>query len=169
MSTRRCLPLMLPGITHPFGWLSQISGYVSDTLLTRPPLVPIARNPYDLHVLATPPAFRLSQDQTLQLNFLARIVPDAERHLFWRLARTNTFTIRVYPRNRVRPPRKPDRLPWLLLPACRLGHAGQSARVTPENPATSRWAPVALFAEIARLKLPSGCPDSRVGIGATQN
>jgi hypothetical protein len=25
-----------------------------------------------LHVLATPPAFRLSQDQTLQLNFSAR-------------------------------------------------------------------------------------------------
>jgi hypothetical protein len=27
--------------------------------------------PYDLHVLTTPPAFRLSQNQTLQLNFLA--------------------------------------------------------------------------------------------------
>jgi hypothetical protein len=33
-----------------------------------------------LHVLATPPAFRLSQDQTLQLIFLARIVPDARRN-----------------------------------------------------------------------------------------
>ena len=27
--------------------------------------------PYDLHVLATPPAFRLSQDQTLQLDFVS--------------------------------------------------------------------------------------------------
>ena len=27
-------------------------------------------HPFDLHVLATPPAFKLSQDQTLQLNFL---------------------------------------------------------------------------------------------------
>jgi hypothetical protein len=31
-----------------------------------------------LHVLATPPAFRLSQNQTLQLNFLAPFHPDAQ-------------------------------------------------------------------------------------------
>jgi hypothetical protein len=30
---------------------------------------PLRAAPYDLHVLATPPAFRLSQDQTLQLDF----------------------------------------------------------------------------------------------------
>ena len=66
---------MLPGITCPFGQLSRSPGHVSDSLLTRSPLC--IATPYDLHVLATPPAFRLSQDQTLQLDFLARIVPDA--------------------------------------------------------------------------------------------
>ena len=72
LSTGRCLPVVSSGITRPFGRLSQAPGYVSDTLLTRPPLTGIAAGPFDLHVLATPPAFRLSQDQTLQLNFSAR-------------------------------------------------------------------------------------------------
>ncbi len=35
-------------------------------LLTRPPLTP--KGPFDLHVLGLPPAFALSQDQTLRLN-----------------------------------------------------------------------------------------------------
>src|SRR5438046_3874009 len=59
---------MSSGITCPFGQLAQSPGYVSDSLLTRSPLA--LAGPCDLHVLATPPAFRLSQDQTLQLNFL---------------------------------------------------------------------------------------------------
>src|SRR3989442_6372574 len=59
---------MSSGITCPFGQLSQSPGYISDSLLTRSPLT--LAGPCDLHVLATPPAFRLSQDQTLQLNFL---------------------------------------------------------------------------------------------------
>jgi hypothetical protein len=39
-------------------------------LLTRPPLAAriAPALPLDLHVLGTPPAFNLSQDQTLQLN-----------------------------------------------------------------------------------------------------
>ena len=37
-------------------------------LLTRPPLSPKAS--FDLHVLSTPPAFVLSQDQTLRKEFL---------------------------------------------------------------------------------------------------
>ena len=40
-------------------------------LLTRPPLSPKAS--FDLHVLGTPPAFILSQDQTLQICY--RIAP----------------------------------------------------------------------------------------------
>ena len=40
----------------------------SIVLLTRPPLA--LAGPYDLHALATPPAFNLSQDQTLQLFFV---------------------------------------------------------------------------------------------------
>jgi hypothetical protein len=40
-------------------------------LLTRSPLAP--KSPFDLHVLGTPPAFILSQDQTLQTCLLLRI------------------------------------------------------------------------------------------------
>ncbi len=35
-------------------------------LLTRAPLIP--KDPFDLHVLGLPPAFVLSQDQTLKLT-----------------------------------------------------------------------------------------------------
>jgi hypothetical protein len=56
------------GITRGFPRLSQTSGYINDTLLTRSPLC-IATS-YDLHVLITPTAFRLSQNQTLQLKFV---------------------------------------------------------------------------------------------------
>ena len=56
------------GISPPFGGLSPTSGQVTHVLLTRLPryrgLPPFA---FDLHVLGTPPAFVLSQDQTLQL------------------------------------------------------------------------------------------------------
>ena len=37
----------------------------SNVLRTRLPLVCIATDPFDLHVLCTPPALILSQDQTL--------------------------------------------------------------------------------------------------------
>ena len=87
---------MSSGITRPFERLSLSPGHISDSLLTRSPLT--LAGPYDLHVLATPPAFRLSQDQTLQLNFLARVVPDAPCDSF-ELTETDTFTTRVYPRN----------------------------------------------------------------------
>ncbi|KLW92773.1 hypothetical protein SK63_02361 [Enterobacter sp. BIDMC110] len=49
---------------------------VSQTLLTRPPLVSEAAScfllPFDLHVLGLPPAFNLSHDQTLQFKFDAQ-------------------------------------------------------------------------------------------------
>ncbi len=47
-------------------------GYVTYSLLTRSPLSakPKSNGPYDLHVLAMPPAFVLSQDQTLRLIFV---------------------------------------------------------------------------------------------------
>ena len=44
-------------------------GQVGHALLTRSPLSPPGKArwiPFDLHVLSTPPAFVLSQDQTLQ-------------------------------------------------------------------------------------------------------
>ena len=60
------------GINPPFSGLSQCSGHVTCFVLS---LSPLARfylaaktGSYDLHVSATPPAFTLSQDQTLQLE-----------------------------------------------------------------------------------------------------
>jgi hypothetical protein len=43
-------------------------------LLTRSPLIQRASSlsPFDLHVLSTPPAFILSQDQTLRKCLIAR-------------------------------------------------------------------------------------------------
>src|SRR5512139_1176518 len=56
------------GISSPFELLSLTSGQVTNALLTRSPLEDrIATiSPFDLHVLGTPPAFILSQDQTLR-------------------------------------------------------------------------------------------------------
>src|SRR4030042_6625788 len=58
------------GISSPFELLSLASGQVTNALLTRSPLRVIANPSFDLHVLSTPPAFILSQDQTLRKNFL---------------------------------------------------------------------------------------------------
>ena len=57
-------------ISHTFMRLSRRRGQVTHVLLTRSPLIqnqqkPVP-SPFDLHVLSTPPAFVLSQDQTLQ-------------------------------------------------------------------------------------------------------
>ena len=55
--------------------LSPSSGPVAHALLTRPPLSSnncpktLVQAPFDLHVLSAPPAFVLSQDQTLNLEF----------------------------------------------------------------------------------------------------
>ena len=59
----------LSSISHPFERLSQILGQVSYVLLTRAPLYSgLLLFAFDLHVLGTPPAFVLSQDQTLRNN-----------------------------------------------------------------------------------------------------
>src|SRR3954469_21245539 len=112
---------MLLGITCPFGQLSQSPGYVSDTLLTRSPLYRIAAAPCDLHVLTTPPAFRLSQDQTLQLFFLDPPTPPAHRpRLAAVFVRLNGFVDGVIrEREFVRRPTS-DEVDRLLLPAGRL-------------------------------------------------
>ena len=71
------------GISIPFGMLSPSWRQVTHALLTRPPLsfhcfLPkdsAAKFSLDLHVLGTPPAFVLSQDQTLEKiseNWLAQ-------------------------------------------------------------------------------------------------
>ena len=58
---------MLSGISTRFRVLSQACRQVTHVLLTRPPLIhfPKEASSLDLHVLGTPPAFVLSQDQTL--------------------------------------------------------------------------------------------------------
>ena len=64
---------MLCGISTSFDVLSPTERQVPHALLTRPPLsIPIhwpkplsGGAPFDLHVLGMPPAFILSQDQTL--------------------------------------------------------------------------------------------------------
>ena len=59
--------LVASSISHPFRQLSQSEGQITHVLLTRSPLEhpPKEAFPHDLHVLSTPPAFVLSQDQTL--------------------------------------------------------------------------------------------------------
>ena len=62
-----CTPVVLCGISTCFQVLSPCKGQIAHALLTRPPLEqePKSLSPLDLHVLGTPPAFVLSQDQTL--------------------------------------------------------------------------------------------------------
>ena len=57
---------VISGISSGFPGLSQSQGQVAHVLLTRSPLIPPKGSPFDLHVLSTPPAFVLSQDQTLR-------------------------------------------------------------------------------------------------------
>ena len=59
---------LVSGIRRRFQRLSQSPGQVAHVLLTRSPLIHRASSasPFDLHVLSTPPAFILSQDQTLR-------------------------------------------------------------------------------------------------------
>ena len=59
-------PSQLFGISLAFARVSQTVWQVTYVLLTRSPLG-IATS-LDLHVLGTPPAFILSQDQTLRLS-----------------------------------------------------------------------------------------------------
>gem|GEM_PF-2524194 len=59
------------GISSPFELLSPSLGQVTNALRTRSPLrlfIRRKRASFDLHVLSTPPAFILSQDQTLRKN-----------------------------------------------------------------------------------------------------
>jgi hypothetical protein len=133
LRTNPCGPVISSGITCPFGQLSQSPGYISDTLLTLAPLT--LAGPCDLHVLTTPPAFRLSQDQTLQFNFLARpiLLPCVEPRIYMRGSdRDLRFHGRVCPRNesvltKSRYTKNCIQRTWLLLPIRRLWRLGQSA------------------------------------------
>jgi len=62
------------GISSPFELLFHTSGQVTYVLRTHSPLgIPRIATKYsssDLHVLSTPPAFILSQDRTLRMDFI---------------------------------------------------------------------------------------------------
>ena len=66
LTSKPCGSVVLCGISNRFRLLSPSKGQVAHALLTRSPLG-IIHTPFDLHVLGTPPAFVLSQDQTLEL------------------------------------------------------------------------------------------------------
>ena len=66
-------PNQLSGISQGFPRVSQAERQVTYVLLTRSPLDCIATTSFDLHVLGTPPAFILSQDQTLKKFILVHI------------------------------------------------------------------------------------------------
>ena len=69
----RCRTVVLCGISSRFQLLSPSERQVTHVLLTRSPLSydnvtpkrSVVATPFDLHVLGAPPAFVLSQDQTL--------------------------------------------------------------------------------------------------------
>ncbi len=69
----------LCGLVGDFSPVFLTTGQVTHVLLTRPPLplAPKSTRSFDLHVLGTPPAFILSQDQTRHSYF--QVHPFAER------------------------------------------------------------------------------------------
>jgi hypothetical protein len=73
-------PVVSSGISTPFGELFQTLGQITHVLRTRAPLYsPLRAFSLDLHVLGTPPAFVLSQDQTLQLRVFSCLPPLTRR------------------------------------------------------------------------------------------
>ena len=77
----------------------------SHALLTRPPLTP--KGALDLHVLGLPPAFVLSQDQTLKLKTGCPVILDVEPlHIFNALPLRYLSAISITPnRSAIRPTR----------------------------------------------------------------
>ena len=73
--SRGCPLETLCGISSRFQLLSPTERQVPHALLTRSPLSrkPKLSAPFDLHVLGTPPAFVLSQDQTLKKLYLKAV------------------------------------------------------------------------------------------------
>ena len=71
LTPKSCDSVVLCGISTCFQVLSPCEGQIAHALLTRPPLASLPKEIHslDLHVLGTPPAFVLSQDQTLTKKF----------------------------------------------------------------------------------------------------
>ena len=70
------------GINSPFDELSPTSRQITHVLRTRSPLdftcITTNKIPFDLHVLSTPPAFVLSQNQTLRKEFASTLLRGEE-------------------------------------------------------------------------------------------
>ena len=70
LGARRCLPATTFGISSDFSELSPTSWQITHVLRTLAPLrlrnIATPQSALDLHVLSTPPAFVLSQNQTLR-------------------------------------------------------------------------------------------------------
>src|SRR5262245_30755176 len=75
--------MRLSGINPGFPGLSRCRGQITHVLLTRSPLSPGPKPRFslDLHVLSAPPAFVLSQDQTLRERAVAGSEADRLSHL----------------------------------------------------------------------------------------
>ena len=95
--------MVLRGISTSFDALSPSKRQVAHALLTRPPLeyfeASFSVSPLDLHVLGTPPAFVLSQDQTLVLNPVLNleVFPQAQNSF-----RIDCLSLDMTPKNHVR-------------------------------------------------------------------
>ena len=141
------------GISQPFGWLFPTSRQVTYVLLTRAPLYSGNRSPpfsHDLHVLGTPPAFVLSQDQTLQF------IVDNTRRCCPHLDELNKSPPLVF---RTRRPFCPAGRPDPSLPSFQRPDApGQSQRVIGKPPAgVKAFAPgFEQFPRLATARQPFG-------------
>ena len=96
---RPCDPNTLCGISSRFRLLSPTERQVPHALLTRSPLSkkPKLFTPFDLHVLGTPPAFVLSQDQTLKNLYLKHFsAPQIKFLNNLLLAYTQEFSLAVF-------------------------------------------------------------------------
>ena len=69
-----CPIVVLCGISSRFQLLFPWYGQIAHALLTRPPLTSPKASSFDLHVLSMPPAFILSQNQTLKFNCLKSLL-----------------------------------------------------------------------------------------------
>src|ERR1039458_4158480 len=76
LKIKRCLPIFTSGISSPFSELFQASRQITHVLRTLAPLqfqnIATLKSALDLHVLSTPPAFVLSQNQTLRIKIRDR-------------------------------------------------------------------------------------------------
>ena len=85
-------PKVISSISSSFPLLSQSERQVAHVLLTRSPLIhgTSTASSFDLHVLSTPPAFVLSQDQTLRKNIATPKGVTTIRNQNWHQKTANT-------------------------------------------------------------------------------